>query len=324
MEEAMIESFFVQATTCAKLRQAPAGPFLDIMAAELLEDRYSRGYARREIRGAAKFSRWLVGQGLTLEAATETAAARYLDCLGRLPNGTRPHAVLGVKRLVRLLSAQYASSPPEQPNGEAETWLDEFDQYLQRVVGLAPGTRRQYLRTARLLIEKRCAVTTLPWHTLKPQDITDFVTNEMLRRRGPSRRGPITATRALLRFLIFRGEVDVGMLAAVPPLREWKLASLPQYLSSADVARVLASVDETVTKGIRDKAILLLLSRLGLRACEVAHLDLDDIDWRGGRVLVRANKTQRERWLPLQQEVGCAIVCYLKEVRPRVGAHAGV
>src|SRR5207247_2170168 len=119
-----------------------------------------------------------------------------------------------------------------------------------------------------------------------------------------------------LRFLIAEGQCAVGLDAAIPTVAHWRLASLPRYLPGKEVERLIASCDPASTVGRRDRAILLLLARLGLRAGDVAHLQLRDIDWQGACIHVRG-KSHHEARLPLSQEVGQAIVDYLQHGRPR-------
>ncbi|MDD5580996.1 MAG: tyrosine-type recombinase/integrase [Methylobacter sp.] len=120
-----------------------------------------------------------------------------------------------------------------------------------------------------------------------------------------------------LRFLIATGHCKPGLDAAIPPIAEWPLARLPRYISLEELERVLACCDDTVPIGIRDKAILLLLVRLGLRASEVANLKLPDIDWFNGTFIV-IGKSRREAKLPLPQDVGDALLKYLNTARPPV------
>jgi integrase len=92
---------------------------------------------------------------------------------------------------------------------------------------------------------------------------------------------------------------------------------LPRYLSANDVERVIASCDQLSRRRLRDRAILLLLSRLGLRAGDVAALTLQDIDWAAG-ILHVSGKARRRVRLPLPQDVGDAILAYIEQERPRV------
>jgi site-specific recombinase XerD len=126
-----------------------------------------------------------------------------------------------------------------------------------------------------------------------------------------------TALRMFLRFLMSEGQCAVGLDAAIPVLAHWRLSSLPRYLLPEDVERVIASCDRTTSVGRRDRAILLLLARLGLRAGDIVHLRFGDIDWREATVRV-CGKGRREARLPLTQEVGDAVVDYLKMGRPHL------
>ena len=145
--------------------------------------------------------------------------------------------------------------------------------------------------------------------------IAAFLQTRARQLRPSACRAPVTATRALLRFLTTGGVVPAGIEGAVPTLREWKHAILPRVLAAEDVQRVLAAVDEARPGGRRDRAILLLLTRLGLRAAEAAALTVDDIDWHDGSVRV-AGKGGRERRLPLAADVGAALVAALRSRPP--------
>ena len=103
---------------------------------------------------------------------------------------------------------------------------------------------------------------------------------------------------------------------AIPPIRQWKHAALPVALSPQELSKVLAAPCERTVKELRNRAILLLLARLGLRAGEVVRLRLEDLDWRHGNLLVRAGKNHRERILPLPEDAGEALAAYLKDGRP--------
>jgi site-specific recombinase XerD len=117
-----------------------------------------------------------------------------------------------------------------------------------------------------------------------------------------------------LRFLIVEGHCAAGLEAAIPVLAHWRLSSLPRYLVTEDVERVIASCNVGTPMGRRDRAILLLLARMGLRAGDIVKLRLGDIDWKKATVQV-CGKGRRETQLPLTQEVGDALVAYLKAGR---------
>lgn len=131
--------------------------------------------------------------------------------------------------------------------------------------------------------------------------------SEYIKGRGPmSIKQGATALRMFLRFLIADGKCPAGLEAAIPLVPNWRLASLPRYLQPEEVERIIASCDVSTAVGKRDRAILLLLARLGLRAGDIIQLALCDIDWKEAWLEV-SGKSRRLTRLPLTQEVGVAM-----------------
>jgi len=126
-----------------------------------------------------------------------------------------------------------------------------------------------------------------------------------------------TALRGYLRFLQVHGECRQWLDRAIPTIPQWRLSALPRYLPADGIERLIASCDLGKPHGIRDRAILLLLARLGLRAGDILDMRLDDIAWAEGTLRVRG-KGRREIRLPLPQDAGDALLDYLKKSRPRV------
>jgi site-specific recombinase XerD len=119
-----------------------------------------------------------------------------------------------------------------------------------------------------------------------------------------------------LRYVRYRGSAKLDLAAAVPVVANWSMSSIPRAIAADQVRQLLASIDRRTAMGRRDYAILLLLARLGLRAGEVAFLELDDIDWNVGQLSVRGKSGPRSD-LPLPAEVGQAIAAYLRRGRPQ-------
>jgi integrase/recombinase XerD len=126
-----------------------------------------------------------------------------------------------------------------------------------------------------------------------------------------------TALRGYLRFLSARGLCQPGLDHAVPTIPQWRLSALPRYIDASDVERLIAACNQTTRVGIRNRAILLLLARLGLRAGDIVSLRLTDIDWQQATFSV-SGKGRRETRLPLPQDVGDAVLAYLDNARPGV------
>jgi integrase/recombinase XerD len=140
----------------------------------------------------------------------------------------------------------------------------------------------------------------------------------VLKRAAPHGRGHAQTiagtTRSFLRYLIATSQCRSGLDHAVPGFANWKLATTPRFLTAPDLARVLDACDGE--ERLRDRAIVILLSRLGLRASEVAHLNFPQIDWNGATLTV-SGKARREERLPLPQDVGDAILAYVGRASPR-------
>src|SRR5207248_4221459 len=92
------------------------------------------------------------------------------------------------------------------------------------------------------------------------------------------------ALRSFLRFLFLDGEIDLDLSTAVPPVRRWRFATVPSFLTPDEIEQVIAVADRSTARGRRAFAMLLLLARLGLRAGEIVALELDDIRWRAGEI----------------------------------------
>jgi integrase len=146
-------------------------------------------------------------------------------------------------------------------------------------------------------------------------EVTRFVLGESRRLRVASAKAMTTRLRSLLRFLYVQGLTANPLADAVPSVANWRLTSLPNALPPSQVAALLKSCDRRTRIGRRDFAVLIVLSRLGLRAGEVARLLLGDIDWRSGELLVRGKGGRIDR-LPLPVDVGEAIVAWLCRGRP--------
>jgi len=128
-----------------------------------------------------------------------------------------------------------------------------------------------------------------------------------------------SALRTFCRFLHRSGETQSDLSVAVPSVADWRLSKLPQHLNADDVNAMLQTCDRGTPLGKRDFAILLVLSRLGLRAGEVAYMRLQDIDWERGEIRV-CGKSERQAQLPLPDDVGKAIVDYLVHGRAENGS----
>ena len=148
------------------------------------------------------------------------------------------------------------------------------------------------------------------------QNLRQFILDTSQRSGWASAKQCTTAVRMFLRFLIADGKCAAGLEGSIPVLAHWRLSSLPRYLQSDEVELVIASCDPATPVGKPDRAILLLLARLGLRAGDLVQLRLGDIDWKESGISV-SGKGRRQTLMPLTQEIGDALASYIKDDRPQ-------
>jgi site-specific recombinase XerD len=125
--------------------------------------------------------------------------------------------------------------------------------------------------------------------------------------------------RSFLRYLHFANRHSQELSAFVPTTPCWRLAHLPPRLAWENVRRAIDAIEATTPSGIRDRAMMLLLASTGLRNRELRELELGDIQWRIGEVLVHRAKGHRDRCVPLLEETGAALARYVLHARPKTG-----
>ena len=315
----MLEHVFRQTGVITRLRSGPLGPYLDDLATSFHQQGYAPSSIQRYLRASDQFGRWLHAHGYGLSELDAAVLHRYVTGLTRYRSGHLPKAAQGLNHLWSFLQRQGVVHQRHAMTSLAplDQWLAEYDTYLAHVVGLALSTRQYYRRIVRRFVITCFGAEPPDWQAVTATMITAFVRHEATRCQGAGRKLPGVAVRSFLRFLVFRGEIRPGLEAAAPSPPQWRHASLPSRLTPEEVERVLAVYHDGTASSLRNRAMLLLLARLGLRAQDVITLCLDDIDWANGRLDLRPGKTRRARSLPLPQDVGQAVVAYLQGGRPR-------
>jgi len=261
----------------------------------------ARGYAPRSVYHRvcllSSLSRWLEREGLSAGDLTDEGAERFLDA--RRAAGRRTWVSSRCLALLLEYLREVGAVPESMPAvaGDAvDELLERYREYLVLERGLASRTIVEYQRTAQLFLEQRPAGLEL--ERLTAADVSGFLARECPRRTVPGARHLVSDLRPLLRYLHVAGLIEMPLAWAVPGVADLRDRSLPRGLEPKVVARLLASCDRRRTVGRRDYAIVLLLVRLGLRAAEVAAIELEDLDWRRGEILIRG-KRNRHDLLPL-------------------------
>ena len=316
----MLEKYFSAPKTLARLRSGLSGPYIDGFAEALERDGYSPLTAVRYLRAAVHFGRFLrrrSGSPAEIDASTLDTFYRHLSrchCPSATNGRDKYHTRFGAKRfhsyLVRTGICQpYRSSDAERSEPEL---IVSFRDWFRQHRGVTEPTLRQYARGAAALIDGLGADPT----TWKAVQVREFMLDRSRHCGAETTQKLITSLRAFLRYLRFRGLCSADLDQAVPAFAHWRLARMPRCLSAEEVERLIAACKGSIPRRLRDRAIILMLVRLGLRAGDVSQLRLSDIDWQCGTLRV-VGKGRHEVRLPLPQDAGEAVLRYL-ECRPPV------
>lgn len=311
----MIEELYELPFSLRRHRQGLLGPHVDALAETLT----ARGYAAKTIRsvlsGALTFGDWLRKRGHAVADIDDSLAdqfVRQVHCSASWRKTLRESVDHVLSFLRRRGMIEALPPPPAKPQ-----LVVEFREWMLEHRGVIQSTMSTYeMIVCDLLQAVRGDVARLTARQLRA-----FVVERAAKHSHKWAGSVVTASRGFVRFLVATGRCDESLVGAVPSIASWKETTVPRHLAPADVERVIAACDLSTPIGLRDRAILLLLARLGLRAGDIVALTLDAFDWKDARLRV-AGKGRREDWLPLPQDVGDAVLAYIKKTRPRVQSEA--
>lgn len=294
----------------------PLSAVLESYASALNDEQFSRETFLHKTWFVICFSRWLHLHNIGLKGITRRVGERFL----RDWSPRRSGAPTTLRHFLAWMCGQGiipSQALRARETSELDALIDEYSSYLRTDRGLASTSAAVYVAHAQRFLERTCPAGLRDLKTLAAPVIQAFITREAKRYRTSKAASLLAVSiRSLLRFAHYRGFIDRSLAVAVPAVAHWSMASIPRALPEKAVRQVIAeSKCRRTPCGLRDRAILLLLSRLGLRAREVLLLDLDDIDWSNACIYV-CGKGRRERPLPLPHDVGEAIAQYLREGRP--------
>jgi site-specific recombinase XerD len=312
----MLDWYLKDEAAVQRMRALPVGAHLDAFAAVLCALGYPRHSVRDRLWTLAALGRWLTRRGLSVADLRPAIVATFLRSPAQHARVQRGAPVTLRLFLEHLESAGIIPIPaPVTPSRLAQLQV-QYETYLREERGLSPVTGQRHWCVLGRFLGQRFGGAAIEPRLITADDVTRYVVDQLPARSPASAQLHATALRSFLRFLWRTGQTDRELTAAIPPVRRWRLVGVPKYLTPAEVRRLLAACDRSTVVGRRDYAILLLLARLGLRGGEIVRLELDDIDWHAGELIVRGKGAVRSR-LPLPCDVGDALAIYLRRDRPR-------
>lgn len=312
----MLDQFLNDDAAVQRMRALPLGSQLDSFAAVLSALGYARASIRDRLWTLAALGKWLNHCGLSVTDLGHDITATFLKRRGRRRLVRRSDPATLRLFLDHLEANGVISASPLISLTPIAQLKAQYEAHLRQDRGLSPVTGPRHWFILGRFLRERFGRGPIEPRVITAEDVTRYVLDQIPTCSPASAQLHASTLRSFLRFLWQTGQTDVDLMAAIPPVRRWRLVDVPKYLTPADVRRLLAACDRSSPVGRRDYAILLLLARLGLRGGEVVRLELDDIDWHAGELLVRGKGSVRSR-LPLPCDVGEAVATYVQRDRPR-------
>ncbi|MBV8455489.1 MAG: tyrosine-type recombinase/integrase [Acetobacteraceae bacterium] len=312
----MLEHYFKYPRVLRRLRSGALGEEMDRIAAHFFELGYKRGSAKIYISRLARLSEYLAHDARA-STIDRSMLDHFLRSLPTTASRIAARVAIGHARRIaphRFSTQQHATPDPDGP------LLASYLDHLRHVRGLEPRTCEGLLVTARrTLVWYHGHAPSQPLAAMTGEDVLALVQHLLsLSANHYTRTSTTSGVRTFLRFLQWSSLNNQGLARFVPRTPCWRLTHLPSRLAWEDVRRVVDAIEVTTPSGVRDRALLLLLATTGLRNKELRSLELQDIRWRSGEVLLHRTKAKRDRVVPPLQEAGAALAEYVLHARPRI------
>jgi site-specific recombinase XerD len=295
----------------ARRKPGRLGLFVEGYRVWLLETGYTPQTVRGMLKVLGQLGRWMDSEGVEIGQVDTAAIESFLE--SRRARGDRQVPTFRALRSLVTYLLDVGVMVPEESRAltPVEELVGEYREWLVAERGLVAMTVLRYETLARRFLTARVSpADELGVENLTGADVSRFLLRECERVSIGSAKGKVAELRSLLRFLHLRGFTAMALAESVPSVAGWRDAAIPPTMPRADVERLLACCDRSTLDGTRDFAMLLLLARLGLRSVEISRLELGDLHWRAGELVVRGKARRRDR-LPLPGDVGEALAAYL-------------
>jgi integrase len=302
-----------------RIPRVPVGPLAPVVLGEcsrwLAAKGYSAGSAAGVVNLVERLSMWMQAVGAGVDDIDEELLARFVAAER---SRDRPCASVGrwIGALRRFLASAGYLRTGEAAASQftlAQAAVAEWSSWLGDQRGLTEKSIAAYGYYAAGLLDRCVAADgTVQWDRLDASIVNAYVADRGRPYGVVARAHIVGSVRSLMRWALSTGHLDRDLTAGIlkPPGTK---RSVPRAVEAEQVAALLAVCDPATAIGARDRALVLILVRLGLRAGEASRLMLDDIDWVSGRM--RVTGKGREHVLPLPVDVGQALEAWLR-VRP--------
>lgn len=314
----MLQQCFRRPSVRARIAENPIGPMLFRFVEYLRARGHRAGVLHQYVFAAEHFGIWLKGRPVNA-ASVDRFIARHLDRCS-CPKPAPRYAVVVRVALRRLLEALGLDISTREPAGPCSTILRMYEAHLRNACGLAATTVLYRLRYAREFLDGLHVRRPAEMCNRLPADVGSYVSRVGARLRASSGQVMASSIRSFLRFLLLHGFIDRDLASAVPSFANWRLASVPAVVAPTDLERLVVAVDPSSPNACRDRAVILCMIDLGLRAADIAALTADGVDLTARVLRLHSPKQRRTIEVPMPVRVRDALVNYLRSARPKCAA----
>jgi len=306
-KDKIMEHTYESAGALAGRAAGPLASHLGPFVTSLIDQQYAASVIYIKTRHALAFDRWVAKRGVVLADLGDAHIERYQRRSRRrnqhIRTETRRRERFEVMQLLQFLRGRAVCTARCVETTPAEDLATQYGQHLQDNQGLAAVTIERYRTVAKQFLHERFGHDKVDLRALRVGDVIAFVQRQTHCLQPPALKCVATAMRSFLRYAQYRGEV-ASSLVAVPTVAAWATTpAMPKAISPEHAQQAINSCDLSTGVGLRDRAVLLLLARLGLRAREIIELQFEECDWESGHLRVRS-KSGREQLLPIPVDVG--------------------
>ena len=284
----MLAKYFISSSRVSDIQSHPGGELLATFAQALSRGGYSNTAGTNHLRAAEHFLHWAHEHKTPFTDLSEVVAERFAAHMGTCrcygPRRARQVGTLyGVELFLRIgLGVEPKASSALVLGGRAGALFQGFCHWMRQHRGTSELTLYNYGNSLRRFLVGIAE----DLGKLDAQYLRRFVLEESGLKGSKSAQRCTSALRMFIRFLVADGKCSSALIEAIPTVAHWRLSSLPKYLQPDQVERIIDSCNLTEGVGKRDRAILLLLARFGLRAGDILRLRISDIDWKGATIRV--------------------------------------
>ena len=317
----MLEYWYKEKRSLVDFRRGPLGPHFDGFAAYLQAEGYSRNWGNAVLGKCCQFNAFLIDRRVkTVRKLDESLIEPFLDVyLAHTQTASATYAPRALaksilKMLFRYLIETGTVKSPKPPRVKKPyDWLlDPYLQYLHDECEFMPVTiKRARMQVGSFLTALGRKVSRQCFKSLGAEAVEGYLNRHL--KDSPENRSVLSSSlRRFFQYCAAHQYAGMDFSGLIPPVRNYRHASLPKGMEDSALERMLAAIDKNTPNGARDYALMVLMMAYGLRGVSVAELLLDDLDWQHSRIRIRAQKGGKEVMLPLMDSVGDALVNYLR------------